>query len=107
MELKCWRPCFILTCSAFLLIFNISAYLFFNRLLMCKHEEKPCPRCMQRFECKPGDVVHCQCYGIMLNAEERAFIEEKYNDCLCRNCLLELKQRYIFFREKYFINDTR
>ena len=37
---------------------------------MCKHEEKPCPRCRQTFECKPGDVVHCQCYGIMLSTEE-------------------------------------
>jgi hypothetical protein len=70
---------------------------------MRKHEEKPCPRCQQRFECKTGDVVHCQCYGIMLTTEERAFIEERYNDCLCRNCLLELKQRYVLFREKYFM----
>ena len=74
---------------------------------MCKHEEKPCPRCQQRFECKAGDVVHCQCYGIMLTTEERAFIEERYNDCLCRNCLLELKQRYILFREKYFMHDGK
>jgi hypothetical protein len=74
---------------------------------MCKHEEKSCPRCQQRFECKPGDVVHCQCYGIMLTTEERAFIEDRYNDCLCRNCLLDLKQRYVFFKEKFFMNDAK
>jgi hypothetical protein len=74
---------------------------------MCKHEEKSCPRCQGQFECKPGDVVHCQCYGITLTTEERAFIEDRYNDCLCHSCLLELKQRYIFFREKFFMHDAK
>ena len=74
---------------------------------MCKHEEKSCPRCQQHFECKPGDVVHCQCYGIAFTAEERDFIEDRYRDCLCRNCLLELKQRNILFREKFFTHDPK
>ncbi len=67
------------------------------------HEEKICPRCGTGFECKLGSITECQCYGIALNNEERAFIEVRYNDCLCRNCLLELKSRYIFFKEKYFL----
>jgi hypothetical protein len=29
-------------------------------------------------------------------------IEEKYNDCLCRNCLEEMKNKYIFFKERMF-----
>jgi hypothetical protein len=70
---------------------------------MCRHEEKNCPRCGTKFECKPGSITECQCYGITLNDEERAFIEERYNDCLCRSCLLELKSRYVFFNEKYFL----
>ncbi len=70
---------------------------------MCMHEEKICPRCGTGFECKLGSITECQCYGIALNNEERAFIEVRYNDCLCRNCLLELKSRYIFFKEKYFL----
>ena len=69
---------------------------------MCKHEQKTCPRCEKPFECKVGDVTHCQCYGIQLTIEEKAFIEERYSDCLCRHCLLELKQRYTLFKEKYF-----
>lgn len=56
---------------------------------MCRHEEKKCPRCNISFECKPGNVVHCQCYGIVLGVDERALIEEKYNDCLCHACLRE------------------
>jgi len=67
------------------------------------HEEKHCPRCGNRFECKAGAITACQCYGITLSDEERAFIEGRYNDCLCRNCLLELKNCYIFFKEKYLL----
>jgi len=69
---------------------------------MCKHEEKNCPRCGTGFECKVGSITECQCYGIVLSSEERAFIEEHYNnDCLCRRCLIELKDRYFYFKEKY------
>jgi len=70
---------------------------------MGKHEEKSCPRCSAAFECRPGDICHCQCYDTPLTVEEKAFIEDRYNDCLCRDCLLELRQRYIFFREKYLL----
>ena len=70
---------------------------------MCMHEEKICPRCGKEFECKEGSITECQCYGVSLNVEERAFIEERYHDCLCRSCLLELKSRYILFIEKYFL----
>jgi hypothetical protein len=51
--------------------------------------------------------MHCQCNGITFTNEEKAFIEERYTDCLCRNCLLELKQRYTLFKEKYFQNGSR
>ncbi|MBS1973582.1 MAG: cysteine-rich CWC family protein, partial [Bacteroidetes bacterium] len=65
---------------------------------------KRCPRCHAKFECKVGNVANCQCSGIAFSVEEKAFLEERYNDCLCRNCLLELKQRYVFFKEKYLYN---
>jgi len=68
---------------------------------MCMHEEKTCPGCSLVFECKAGSITECQCYSIQLNNEERIFIEECYDDCLCKNCLLELKNRYLVFKEKY------
>jgi len=74
---------------------------------MCKHEEKKCPRCGGGFECKVGDIVKCQCYGIELSAAEETFIKSKYNDCLCRNCLLQLKQRYQFFVEQKDLYSNR
>ena len=52
-----------------------------NLQAMCKHEEKICPRCAKRFECKAGSITECQCYGIKLSDEERAFVEDCYDDC--------------------------
>lgn len=70
---------------------------------MCKHEEKKCPRCNNAFECKVGDVLKCQCYGVQLSIAEEAFIKHNYDDCLCHECLLQLKQRYtIFIKQKVF-----
>lgn len=69
---------------------------------MCKHEEKKCLRCDRSFECKVGNVSQCQCSGISFTEEEKKFIGEKYNDCLCRDCLLELKNRYRMFKEKMY-----
>jgi len=68
------------------------------------HEEKHCPRCQSAFTCKMGDIANCQCSGVRLSVEETAFIEERYNDCLCIHCLEELKNKYIFFREKFLYN---
>lgn len=65
------------------------------------HEIKNCPRCGSLFECKVGDVVNCQCYGIKLTLEEECFITQNYpGQCLCRACLLQLQNRYHLFVEK-------
>ena len=68
---------------------------------MCKHEEKKCQRCRALFECKAGSIMLCQCNGIQLTTEERAYIETKYEDCLCVNCLRILQTEYILFKEKF------
>jgi len=59
-----------------------------------KHEEKYCPRCGILFECKVGDVANCQCNTIQLNRKERDYINEQYDDCLCANCMKDLKAEY-------------
>ena len=69
---------------------------------MCQHETKSCPRCKQAFECKSGNITQCQCYGIALTDELMAYIEQRYNDCLCRDCLQYLQQELNLFKEKYF-----
>ncbi len=61
---------------------------------MACHESKACPRCAQPFECKPGSITECQCYGIAFSEAEKDHIGAAFQDCLCRACLLALKQDY-------------
>jgi hypothetical protein len=68
---------------------------------MCKHEEKYCPRCSIAFECKAGTIMQCQCSGIQLSLEERVYVESKFEDCLCINCLAALQKEYVLFKEKH------
>ncbi len=72
---------------------------------MSQHETKNCPRCRNPFECKPGNITQCQCYGVRFTAEEKAFIEQRYADCLCRECLLQLKNQVELFREKFIFRN--
>ena len=73
---------------------------------MCKHEQKNCPRCQTAFECRVGDITNCQCYRVELTVAEETFIASNYDECLCRNCLLQLKQRYALFVEQkvFYVN---
>lgn len=68
---------------------------------MCKHEEKHCPRCNNSFECKAGTIMQCQCSAIQLSVEERIYIDSKFEDCLCIDCLRYLQQEYVQFKEKH------
>lgn len=61
---------------------------------MPNHEEKYCPKCKTPFECKVGSILLCQCSEIKLSNEELEFIQQKYDDCLCINCIKELKADY-------------
>jgi hypothetical protein len=71
---------------------------------MYKHEQKNCPRCNGSFECKAGDIAHCQCTSVTLSLEERAFIEDRYTDCLCAGCLKDLSNRFVLFKEKFLFH---
>ncbi len=68
---------------------------------MCQHETKNCPRCKKAFECKPGNITQCQCFGITMTVEQKAYIELRYSDCLCRNCLTQLQNEVELFKEKF------
>ncbi len=71
---------------------------------MPQHEIKNCPRCNGTFECKVGNISLCQCSNITLTIEQQAFIETKYQDCLCGNCLKDLTNKYMVFKEKFLLN---
>ncbi|MDR2121954.1 MAG: cysteine-rich CWC family protein [Flavobacteriaceae bacterium] len=61
---------------------------------MPEHEQKNCPKCNHLFECKAGTLELCQCSSIYLSQGEREYIQSRYEDCLCINCLKELKSEY-------------
>ncbi|MFY0254016.1 cysteine-rich CWC family protein [Chitinophaga sp. 30R24] len=61
---------------------------------MASHETITCPRCKQTFECRVGTILRCQCQNVVLTDEERTFIRQQYNECLCANCLRQLKIAY-------------
>ena len=71
---------------------------------MCKHEDKYCPRCNIVFECKAGSIMQCQCSTIQLSLEERVYMESKFEDCLCADCLAALQKEYLLLKAKYFNN---
>lgn len=61
---------------------------------MCQHETKSCGRCNAPFECKVGNISLCQCSGIQLTDEDKSYIAANYTDCLCRNCLIGIKNEH-------------
>ena len=61
---------------------------------MYKHEDKYCPRCEILFECKVGNILQCQCHGILMNNEEQQYIFKQYSDCLCFNCIVALRKEF-------------
>ncbi|HOZ80400.1 MAG TPA: cysteine-rich CWC family protein [Ferruginibacter sp.] len=67
---------------------------------MCKHEQKNCPRCGEGFECKVGDIAHCQCSSIHLSEAETKYISDKYTDCLCAACMIASKSEYSVLQSK-------
>ncbi|MGK2864482.1 MAG: cysteine-rich CWC family protein [Chitinophagaceae bacterium] len=58
-------------------------------------ESKTCPLCKKNFVCNTENITECLCYEIELTTEVKAFIKQNYFDCLCIDCLQELKKRDI------------
>ncbi|MBR0196296.1 MAG: cysteine-rich CWC family protein [Paludibacteraceae bacterium] len=54
--------------------------------------KKLCPRCGTEFLCLHDDPAICQCAGIELSAQARAYLRANYKDCLCRACLLQVSR---------------
>ena len=69
---------------------------------MAHHEIKQCCRCGNDFECKAGSITECQCSQIQLSNEERIYIEHKFPDCLCIDCLRFLQKEYMLVKKIHF-----
>lgn len=70
---------------------------------MIKHELKTCPHCKTSFECKSGDIINCQCESVILTTAQREYISQRYDDCLCANCLGKLRQSYNHWQHRQSI----
>jgi len=55
--------------------------------------QKHCPRCGAAFVCMHDAPALCQCAGIVLRPETRAYLRATYSDCLCARCLREIDQQ--------------
>jgi hypothetical protein len=55
-----------------------------------RHEVLLCKRCGSSFECNVGDVIRCQCSGVLLREKTRQFLDKTYWGCLCVGCLKEI-----------------
>lgn len=70
-----------------------SGWRFITKKQILPHQNtKTCPRCQQSFECKKDDVTHCQCASVKLFQAQRDAISQQYKDCLCANCLEQLRR---------------
>lgn len=61
---------------------------------MPQHEKKQCPRCSVEFECKTGSILLCQCSKVEMTAEQLEYSNTQYDDCLCLECLKDLRTEY-------------
>ncbi|KAA2240081.1 cysteine-rich CWC family protein [Chitinophaga agrisoli] len=61
---------------------------------MACHETVHCPCCNTAFECRVGTILRCQCQEVSLTDDERFFISQQFNGCLCASCLQTMKQQY-------------
>jgi hypothetical protein len=55
--------------------------------------EKVCAKCKKEFECKADDIENCDCNSIQMNSSMLEIIKEKFQDCLCVDCLKELNAK--------------
>jgi hypothetical protein len=60
-----------------------------------KHEIIACERCREKIECKANNYTQCQCNQVQLSLNELQYISENYEDCLCANCLMLIKEEYL------------
>lgn len=55
--------------------------------------EKICPRCKAVFCCNQENILECDCLMVPLNKQERLYIANSYDECLCNKCLWEMKEK--------------
>lgn len=55
---------------------------------------KICPRCESNFECKVSSIAECKCSSVFLTKSEQEYVAERYNDCVCLSCMIEVQAEF-------------
>jgi hypothetical protein len=61
---------------------------------MAEHEQKNCPCCKDEFTCKAGSITLGECRKVELSTAQRQNLAERYEDCLCRKCMIEERRAF-------------
>ncbi|MCK5281289.1 MAG: cysteine-rich CWC family protein [Cyclobacteriaceae bacterium] len=56
-------------------------------------EIKNCPNCGNNFVCNNYNISNCGCMEVPLNNTARQLISDRYDGCLCVNCLKEINNQ--------------
>ncbi|HMW06911.1 MAG TPA: cysteine-rich CWC family protein [Leptospiraceae bacterium] len=48
---------------------------------------KTCPICNSAFDCNVGTDLQCLCSSIDLTHEKKNYLKQKFQDCICADCL--------------------
>ncbi len=51
---------------------------------------KKCSKCDTEFKCEGNNIAQCHCKNVTLNSTQTKYLTQKYDDCLCANCLIEV-----------------
>jgi len=56
-------------------------------------EPSTCPRCLNQFDCR-ANIGGCQCNNIGLTPAIHAWLAERYEKCLCMECLHDINNNF-------------
>lgn len=56
--------------------------------------KRTCQRCSTSFDCNVDDIANCQCFSFRIDKNEEEYIHQRFTDCLCGDCLVDLKKEY-------------
>jgi len=71
---------------------------------MSLHQVVNCPRCGASFECKMGSIAICHCSQVMLTDEQKEYIADQWDGCLCHACLKVVAEMPVEALVKYDVS---
>ena len=83
-----------MVCFVSYLIITSTYTLSSKEITMQKHEILQCPRCNNELECKVGSISICHCSEVNLTEQQKSYITENWDSCLCHACLLSVSQLF-------------